>query len=217
MSAATPRDGAPASPRTSSDSDSFSSGRHSPSHEYDSSSALIIVSDEHGEIDHDPESFEFSSDDDDQENDQQFDNARTSSVPPLSSFAVFLYLLSPLVKLGALLSVEQSAQLPLKVALPGLFFFACLCAFTRQVWYMLARYVRRADMEEVLLETFARGRGKEQKRYTIRMLVRFGTAALRLLLVSVYLRGASVLIKSLNANAKFMQYSIRGRCPAIPT
>ena len=181
----------PPPPRAMS-SDSFEDGRRSPSHEYDSESALIFVNGEGQHEDLDGPPFELSSDDE-QEEDDLFSQPR-SSVQPLSSLSVFLYLLSPLLKLGALLSTFDIARLPLKFALPGVFFFASLCVFSRQIWYMLARYVRRTDMEEVFLETFAKGRGRERRRYIIRMLVRFGTVLLRVLLVAVYLRRASLYL-----------------------
>lgn len=181
---------APASPRSSTSSDSFASGRRSPVHGFDSSAALILVSDQDDHDDeHDQATFDFSSDDDERDEDEQLDPPRSSTIPPLSSITVFLYLLSPLVKLGALLSIDETGQLPLRSALLAVFFFAGLCALTRQIWYMLARYVRRADMEEILLETFARGRGRERERQTIRTTVRFLTGTLRVLLVAVYLRG----------------------------
>lgn len=154
----------------------------SPSHEFDPEAALILVND------HEDHDAAFSSEDEERDDEESFEQPTTSSTVPLSSVSVFLYLLSPLLKLGALLSTYDVAQLPLKVALPGLFFFAVLCAFSRQIWYMLSRYVRRTDIEEVFLETFAKGRGRERRRYNIRMTVRFCTALLRVLLVAVYLR-----------------------------
>ena len=190
----TPAPAAPASPRSSTSSDSFSSGRRSPVHGFDSSAALILASDQDDrtEDEHDQTRFDFSSDEEEHE-EEHLDPPLTSAIPPLSSITVFLYLLSPLLKLGALLSVDEAGQIPLRTALIALGFFACLSAFARQVWYMLARYVRRADMEEILLETFARGRGRERKRQSIRSAVRLLTGVLRVLLVSVYLRGTSCL------------------------
>ncbi|KAI0754736.1 hypothetical protein C8Q80DRAFT_1140665 [Daedaleopsis nitida] len=181
MDEATPR------PSTSSDTDSFESGRASPIHGFDSSAALILVPDsEDG-----PSSsaaFDFSSEDDDteDESDVQLERLRNSAIPPLSSFSVFLYLLSPYTKLGAL--VLPSAGLPLKVGVPTLVLFAMLSAFTRQIWYMLARYVRRADLEEIVLETFARGRGKEGRRAALRQLVRLFVGLLRVSVATLYLR-----------------------------
>lgn len=177
-------------------SDSFEDGPRSPSNEFDSEAALILVSDHEQTDDMDSASFGFSSDEERDEEDS-FQQA-PSSTAPLSSISVFLYLISPLLKLGALLSTFEVARLPLKLALPGLFFFACLCAFSRQIWYMLSRYVRRTDIEEIFLESFARGRGKEQRRYNIRMTVRFSIALLRVLLVAMYLQScADVLVRYL--------------------
>ncbi|PSR72224.1 hypothetical protein PHLCEN_2v11899 [Hermanssonia centrifuga] len=188
----------PPSPRSATSSDSFGSGRRSPIHGFDSSAALILVpeTEEHEEqygdfAEHDTTPFDFSSDDEEREDEEQLDEPRSSTVPPLSSISVFLYLLSPLLKLGALLSIDEAAELPLNWALPALFFFAGLCAFTRQIWYMLAKYVRRADTEEVLLETFTRGRGRERRRQNIRSAVRLITGLLRVSLGAVYLRASA--------------------------
>lgn len=192
-------------PRPSPTSDSFSSGSRSPSiNEFDSSAALLVVPErEHDELDAEDRAAFSSSDDDSHEgelDDGEDDRlarstgSRYTSGPTLSSLTVFLYLLAPLLKLGALLSSSlRIDKTPLRLSLPALFFFASLCAFTRQIWYMLARYVKRADMEEVVLQTFARGIGRgregEKKRRLIRLLVRSSTGLLRILLVAIYLRG----------------------------
>ncbi|KAI0699948.1 hypothetical protein C8T65DRAFT_658705 [Cerioporus squamosus] len=166
----------------------FESGRASPINGFDSSAALILVPDTEDSGTPNGVSFDFSSEDDDteDESDLQRERIRNSSIPPLSSISVFLYLLAPFTKLGALLT--PSADLPLKVALPAFVLFAVLSAFTRQLWYMLARYVRRADLEEIVLETFAHGRGKETRRAVLRQLVRFFTGTLRVLVAALYLR-----------------------------
>ena len=105
--------------------------------------------------------FAFASDDDEEldAGDLALERLRASSIPPLPSASVFLYLLAPYLKLGALL--VPATGLPVRVAVPTLLVFAALSAFARQIWYMLARYVRRSDVDEIVLETFARGRGKE--------------------------------------------------------
>ncbi|KAF7795385.1 hypothetical protein EIP86_006543 [Pleurotus ostreatoroseus] len=121
---------------------------------------------------------------------------------PLSSLAVFVYLLSPLLKLGALLSLTPPPlnDLSLRASLVSLVFFACLCALARQVWYMLARYVRRADVEEVLIQTVARGRGRgrggerENRRQIVRTTTRTCTGVLRLLIVAIFLRASADVI-----------------------
>ncbi|KAH9854781.1 hypothetical protein C2E23DRAFT_901749 [Lenzites betulinus] len=96
----------PGSPRSSTSADSFASGCRSPINGFDSSAALILVPDV-DETTPASTSFGFSSDDDDpeDESDLQLERLRSSTIPPLSSLAVFLrlYLLALQLKLGALL------------------------------------------------------------------------------------------------------------------
>ncbi|KAI0330492.1 hypothetical protein GY45DRAFT_1208512, partial [Cubamyces sp. BRFM 1775] len=173
------------SPRSSTSSDSFASGRQSPINGFDSTAALILVPD--AEETPASTSFDFSSDDEaEEQSDLQLERLRSSSIPPLSSLSVFLYLLAPYLKLGALLLPEAGLQSKAGVLVVVL--FAALSAFTRQIWYMLARYVRRSDLEEIVLETFARGRGKERRRMVLRQLVRLAVGSLRVLTAALYLR-----------------------------
>ncbi|KAI0357529.1 hypothetical protein OH77DRAFT_1399170 [Trametes cingulata] len=173
------------SPRSSTSSDSFASGRQSPLNGFDSSAALILVPD--AEEPANSTSFDFSSDDEaEEESDLQLERLRNSPIPPLSSLSVFLYLLAPYLKLGALLVPE--AGLSRKAGVLAVVAFAALSAFTRQIWYMLARYVRRSDLEEIVLETVARGRGKERRRAVLRQLVRLSAGSLRVLVAALYLR-----------------------------
>lgn len=161
---------------------SESSGRSSPVLSgLDSSSALILVHDE----DDDSSPFDFTDDEDDAL-DSPFDIGRPY-VQPLGPSVVFLYLLSPCLKLGAMLL--PNTNLPIKYGLPPLFLFAVLSAFVRQIWYMLARYLRKADLEDIFLDVFARGRGKERRREILRGLTRGSTGVLRILLAVIYLRG----------------------------
>ena len=171
--------------RPSSSSDD--SGRSSPIQGFDSSAALILVPDNDDPATSTP--FGISSDEDydsDEDNDG-VDRIQASAFPPLSSISVFLYLLSPFLKFGAILL--PSVGLPLKVAIPALLFFAVLTGFTRQIWYMLARYVRRADLEEIVLETFARDRRKEGRRLALRQLIRLLSGVFRVLMAAMYVRG----------------------------
>ena len=166
---------------------SSSSGNSSPGlSPLDSASALIL----------EPESetntpFEFSSDDGEDDVYEPPFEIRKASAPPLTPFVVFMYLLAPYLKLGAMFL--SNADLSLKYGIPALLFFAALSAFARQIWYMLARYFRRADMEEVILDAFARGRDNERRREVLRGAVRSGTGALRILLATTYLRGQSFI------------------------
>lgn len=209
---AMPASSPPSSPRSSmssssSSADSFqSSAFHSPltSPELrpaaDSTTALILLPDDEDSI-HAP--FHFDDDDDENDglndDDEAFpiqDTARRSSlsaaVPPLSPSSIFLYLLSPYLSLGALL-IPTSAT-PLKYGLSALLVFAALSAFVRQVWYMLARYMRTGSMEEVIVDAFARGRGKEGRRRAVRLCIRLGTGLLRVLVAAMYLQDATTTL-----------------------
>lgn len=163
----------------------------------------------------------------DEEHIMQMARLKSSAVPPLPPSKVFLYLLSPFLKLGAILAIsfpppsadpvhpgpdnhESETQRyhtrlgNRKHEVLGLLAFAILGAFTRQVWYMLARYIRMADLEEIILESFIRGqqsssrqrrsgavrkREKEVLRKWVRYIVRSCVGAFRLLVAVVYLRG----------------------------
>lgn len=176
-----------ASPRSSASVESFDS-EHNRNPDMDDTAALILVQ-EPEDPDQDRTPFDFSSDDEVEEDDH-VERLKSSSIPPLSSSAVFLYLLTPLLKLGAILVVDEGGAIPLRLGLPAVIVFAVLCGFTRQIWYMLARYVRRSDMEEVLIETFARGRRRERARQVIRDATRFSIGLFRVLLAVVYLRAS---------------------------
>jgi hypothetical protein len=154
----------------------------------DSSAALVLL--------HDSEEsnipFDFT-DDEDGDRDQVnslvspvFDMRKSTAFPPLPPSLVFLYLLAPYLKLGALDLLNSS--LPLKYGLVALFTSALASAFARQIWYMLARYLRKADITEILLDTFARNRGKERRRMILRGSVRTGTSILFILVAVTYLR-----------------------------
>jgi len=129
---------------------------------------------------------------DDNHDDDDYDD---DYVPPpssplhLSRSSIFLYSLSPYLSLGSLLL--PSTYTPLKYSLSALLLFAVLSAFVRQIWYMLARYMRSTNMEDVILDVFAKGRAKDNKRAVLRFLIRLGTAYLRILLATMYLRGKS--------------------------
>lgn len=153
----------------------------------DSSAALILVHDND-----DPQSpFDFSDDEEDGNDNQDivsplFEVRKSAVFPPLPPALVFLYLLAPYLKLGAL--ELRNSELPLKYGLPALLLSALASAFARQIWYMLARYLRKADLTDILLDTLAKGRGKERQRAVIRVVVRTGTATINTLLSVTYLR-----------------------------
>lgn len=180
---------------TSSASSSRSSVSSSPRlSALDSSSALILVHDE--EDDNSP--FDFNTDDEEDEHTPQFDVRRVSN-PPLSPTLVLLYLVAPYLKLGAMF--VPHTETPLKYGLPSLFVFAGLAAFARQLLYMLSRYTRAAELEDVFLDICARGRGKERRRTLLRLTARAGTGGLRVLLATVYLRESVLVLHPLLPNS----------------
>ncbi|KAF7298987.1 hypothetical protein MIND_00846900 [Mycena indigotica] len=148
---------------------------------FNSSTSLILVH----ESDEPSSPFDFPDDEDEVPESPDYEIRRSWS-PAMSPSLVFLYLLSPYLKLGAMLL--PNTQLPLKFGIPPLVIFAVLTAFARQIWYMLARYMRKADLEDIVLDAFARGRGKERRRAWLRALVRAGTGMLRVILAGIYLR-----------------------------
>ncbi|KAJ8080323.1 hypothetical protein AAF712_015101 [Marasmius tenuissimus] len=108
-----------------------------------------------------------------------------SSALPLAPSLIFLHLLSPFLKLGTLLL--PNTGLSLKYGLPALFLFAVLSAFARQIWYMLSRYVRKDDLVDVIVDVFARGRGK-RRRKLLKTIIQTGSGLLRVLLSVLYIR-----------------------------
>jgi hypothetical protein len=166
----------------------------------DSSAPLLLVHDDDDDDDdrdvERPLTLDFSSSDED--NDDLDDSLSPLyqingklSIPPLPPFTIFMYLLSPYLKLGALLLPYY--QLPLKYGLSALLISALLAVVARHLLYLLARYLRKADLEDVVSHTFVstkkRGRRGERRRDFSKVLVRFGTAALRIFLAVVYLHG----------------------------
>lgn len=154
-----------------------------------SNATLIFVQDD-DDSDDEPSTapLDFSSDDDLADDfGSHLDRIRTSSVPPLSPSLILLYLLTPFLKLGSMFIPYTGT--PLNRSIPVLLAFALFAACSRHLCYMLAKYVHNPDLEKIVLDAFARGRGKERRRVFLRSLVRIGTGLLRVLLATVYLRG----------------------------
>ena len=158
-----------------------------PEFALDSSAALILL--------HDSEEsnvpFEFT-DDEDSDRDESnlvspvFDMRKSTVFPPLRPSLVFLYLLAPYLKLGALDLINS--RLPLKYGLLALATSALASVYSRQIWYKLARYLRKADVTEIVLDTFARRRSKERRRMALRGSVKAGNGILSILVAVTYLR-----------------------------
>ncbi|KAI0058266.1 hypothetical protein BV25DRAFT_1891581 [Artomyces pyxidatus] len=171
--------------RSSSSSQSSQAGPSAPL--ISPHSELILVQDEEEEDATRNEAFDFSSDDDLADDlDTQSERLKASAIPPLSPTLVFLYLLTPFLKLGPML--VPTSDTPLSHSIPALVVFSLLAAASRQLLYMLSKYVHKTDLEEVVLDTFARGGGKERTRQMLRWTMRLGTGTVRVLLATVYLR-----------------------------
>lgn len=153
-----------------------------------SSSALILVHDDS----EDERQFDFDSDGEGEGEDTEAagTTSQPHASPPLSPTNVFLYMLSPSLKLGATLLPNTTLSLGSSIA--ALLFFALASAFCRQIWLLLGRHLgRKADLDEVVLDAFARARNKERLRAALRGTVRTTIIAFRVSLAAVYLRGMS--------------------------
>ena len=153
---------------------------------------LVLVN----EVDIPNEELDFSSDDEMSDDfSSRLDRLNASAIPPLSPTLVFLYLSVPYLKSGPMFLAFSDT--PLSHTIPTLIVCALFAALTRQMWYLLARYLRKTDTEDVILDILARGVGKERRRFLLRTIVRVGTSALRILLASVYLRGSLYIFDAL--------------------
>ena len=154
--------------------ESGSSGRRS-------TSALILVHD--NEEGSDDSSFDFS------EEDETFDKHDETGLI-LTPSLVFNYFLSPCLKLGAMLIL--SSQAAVKVSLPALLVFAFLSVFARQIWFLMARYTRRTDVGDIVAEAFGRRRNQASRfKSVVRIVARFFSGLVRMLLSVVYFKGES--------------------------
>ena len=131
--------------------------------------------------------YDLDSDDDiDDERDPQLEIQRLT-IPPLPPSIVFLYLLSPYLKLGALYIADGTASL--WSGLVALVLATSLSAFCRHLWFMLGRYLRQVTLDDILIETFVRGRARGSKHSTSRSIISGVVVLFRILLAAIYLRG----------------------------
>jgi len=152
-----------------------------------STSSLVLVHNENDASDDEEEPLIYGGEADDAENFIENDD---SDATALAAPVVFGHILAPSLKLGAMLIL--SSQAALKVTVPSLIVLALLSAFARQIWFLLARYVRSPDVGTIVSEAFARGPRREGTRRMLRVVSRAGSAVMRLLLAVVYLRGEYV-------------------------
>ncbi|KAI6137857.1 hypothetical protein EDD17DRAFT_1714402 [Pisolithus thermaeus] len=147
-----------------------------------SSSALVLLPDTEPQ---DP--YDLGSDDDesDDERDSQLEIQRLP-IPHLDSALVFLYLLSPYLRLGALYITDGTEPISLWHGLLTLIFASSLSAFCRHLWFMLSRYLRKFTLEDILIEAFVRGRGQGRRHSFARTSIVCAIALFRVLLVAMY-------------------------------
>ncbi|KAI6039347.1 hypothetical protein EDC04DRAFT_2686364, partial [Pisolithus marmoratus] len=147
-----------------------------------SSSALVLLPDTEA---HDPYDLESDDDESDDECDSQLEIQRLP-IPPLGSAVVFLYLLSPYLRLGALYITDGGDPISLRYGLLILILAASLSAFCRHLWFMLGRYLRKFTLEDILIEAFVRGRGQGRQHSISRFVISGTTVFFRILLAALY-------------------------------
>jgi hypothetical protein len=152
---------------------------------------LVLVN----ETDSSNEELHFSSDDEHpDEVSARPDRLNTPAIPTLSPTVILLYLSILYLKLGPMFL--PTSDIPLSQSLPTLAGCAIFAASARHMWYLLARYLRKVDMEDVILDVFARNAARRRTRL-LRTIVRFGTLTMRVLLASVSLRGSPYPFRAL--------------------
>ncbi|KAH0832090.1 hypothetical protein J3R83DRAFT_12999 [Lanmaoa asiatica] len=131
---------------------------------------------------------EYTTDDEDEneDNDPQ-PGINQLSISQLSPSVVFLYLLSPYLRLGAIYA-SDIGDASLTYGLAGLFVAASLSAFCRQIWFLLGRYSRKSSTEDILIHTFARRHPRVRKYGLARHTFTIINGSFRLLLAAMYLR-----------------------------
>ncbi|KAF8490670.1 hypothetical protein F5888DRAFT_1705359 [Russula emetica] len=81
-----------------------------------------------------------------------------------------------------------TSNTPLSLSIPTLFICAAFATFTRELWYLLFRFLRKMDIKELVLDVFARRSDKTRTKSSPPR-HRF---QLRVLLASVSLRGLHI-------------------------
>ena len=155
---------------------------------------IVLVPDDEDDID---APFYFSDGD---EEEAEYDAVQldwlASSATPLPTLLVYLYLVSPFLGLGAMFIPDGNASRHWMIA--AVCVFIVLSTFARYVWYLLSRYLRKIHLEDIVADTFAKGRTKEHLRARLRTVVRVGDWILKVLLAALFLRGQCTTIKSLD-------------------
>ena len=113
-------------------------------------------------------------------------------IRPLPPSVVFLYLLSPYLRLGVI-NASDIGGTSLTYCLTGLAVAATLSALCRQIWFLLGRYLRKSSTEDILIHAFARRQRRIRKYGLARYTFTIVSALFRVLLAAMYLRGWFVL------------------------
>ncbi|KIJ17817.1 hypothetical protein PAXINDRAFT_98013 [Paxillus involutus ATCC 200175] len=130
---------------------------------------------------------EFASDDDVEDDpDSQLETSKPTT-PALPPSVVFLYLLSPYLRLGAVYIPD--GETPMKYGLISLVIAAFLSAFCRHIWFMLGRYLRKSTTQDILIH-MVRGRRRGGKHALARYAIGIVLGSFRVLLAAMYLRDA---------------------------
>ena len=160
---------------------------------------IVLVPDDEDDID---TPFYFSDGDEEDEYDPAQLDWLASSATPLFTSIVYLYLVSPFLGLGAMFIPDGNVPRPWMIAAICVFIF--LSTFARYIWYLLARYLRKIHLEDIVADAFAKGRTKERLRAKLRTVVRVGDWVSKVLLATIYLRGrciaTNVLIININSS-----------------
>ncbi|KAF8442880.1 hypothetical protein L210DRAFT_3143309 [Boletus edulis BED1] len=149
----------------------------------DSTSRLILLpnTDDNDSLE------EYIADDEDNNEDNDPQPGVNQLHPPLPPSVVFLYLLSPYLRLGAIYA-SDIGNISLTYGLTGLVVAAALSAFCRQIWFLLGRYLRKSSTEDMLIYIFARRRRRVLKHGLARYTFTIISGLFRLLLAAMYLR-----------------------------
>ena len=181
---------------------------HTDSH----SNLIILVPDDEDDID----TPFYLSDGDEEE--AEYDDAQldwlASSATPLSTILVYLYLFSPFLGLGAMFIPDANASRPWMVA--AILAFIVLSTFARYIWYLLARYLRKINLEDIVADAFAKGRTKERLRAKLRAAVWVGDWVSKVLLAALFLRGQCTTANPLVFNSETAPVSVDLILPLTP-
>jgi hypothetical protein len=166
---------------------SISFAPHSPTPSSDSSrsvnSPLLIREDE----DEEDDPLLFPQFDDSDAESEEHDYYIPHDQRPLSPGRVVLLLTAPSLRLGAF-ALPSVLHFNLAISIPCLLVSAMLSLFVRHLWVMLAHYVRKVTVEDIVSElTVKFGVGRRWRKVT-KTLVRTAGSTFRVILLMFYIR-----------------------------